>query len=659
MCLGVDACGGRAAGLAWERSDFYHSVMVVLELVRWALNRARSARTVYFLHAVLPSLICVLGSALTLAAEPGRHSILVLDQADTRSPFYSAIFAGLRATATANSAAPVSIFIESLDLSRFNGPLYEASLKAHLRSKYADHHIGVIVVVGATALDLVLRSREELWPQVPVVFCMVDEPTVARLSLSPDVTGSVVRLRFADMMAVARTLVPKLKRIALVGGPWEKQTVYGHFKEEIPAATAGLEVIDLVGLPLADVRRRLASLPPETAIFYTSMETDGAGTSLRAVEALARFADVAKGPIIGTAETFIGHGAAGGFVMTPSAIGDSAARLALRILNGEEPSQIPITPVDAVRPIFDWRQMQRWGIRESRLPPASEIRFRKPSVWEDYHWPITAIAGVIAVQTLLIIGLVYQRRRRHEAEVEARQRLAELAQMNRQATAGQLSASIAHELNQPLGAILNNVEAATLILDSPSPRLHEIRAILDDIKRDDKRASEVIMPLRRFLIRGAVEAREVDLNEVVRDVFAILSAQAAAQDVKLSSTIGEQRLRVSGDRVQLEQVILNLVVNGIEAVSGTANGTREVVCRTWAADSLALVSVRDSGPGIPPEHLDHLFKPFFTTKADGMGMGLCIAQTIIEAHGGKLSAETRPNGAVLHISLPLAKRRRR
>jgi C4-dicarboxylate-specific signal transduction histidine kinase len=344
--------------------------------------------------------------------------------------------------------------------------------------------------------------------------------------------------------------------------------------------------------------------------------------------------------------------------MVPTKIGEEAARLALRILDGENPSQIPPTMGQSVQPIFDWKQIQRWGVRESNLPAGSEIRFREISTWDRYRWEIVAVAAVMLLQAALIIGLLYQRLRRRAAEVDARQRMAELAHMNRQATVGHLSASIAHELNQPLGAILNNVEAAVMLVDAGVSNGRELKAILGDIKRDDQRASEVIKRLRHLLTRGTVDPREVDVNEVVREVFDILSALAAARDVKLGGKLAQQRLRVRGDRVQLEQVILNLLVNGIEAIAGAPNGAREIDCRSWASDGQALISIRDSGPGIPSDHLEQLFEPFFTTKGDGMGMGLCIARTIIEAHGGKISAETRPSGAVFHISLPMAKTQR-
>jgi signal transduction histidine kinase len=597
-------------------------------------------------------LIAFLGS---LAAEAPPRSILVLDQSDTTSPFYYAIFTGLRSAVTADRSAPISVYVESLDLSRFTGPNYEASLTSHLRIKFGDRPPGVLVTVGPTSLQFALRLRSQLWPEVPVVFCMVDEFALKRLSLGPGVTGNFIRLRLSDIMIVAQSLVTNLKHVALVGDAWEAQTVYRHFNEEIPAATAGVEIINLVGLPLAEVRGRVASLPEGTAILYTAMYSDGAGTSLLPREALSRLAESANAPIVGSAETFLEAGATGGFVMRPSAIGLSAGRIALRILNGESPSQIPITMVDAVRPAFDWQRMQRWGVKESSLPAGSEIRFRRPSAWDRYRWEIIAIAAVVLLQAVLIIGLLYQRRRRRKAEIESRQRVKQQAHMKRQATAGQLSASIAHEVNQPLGAILNNVEAAALLVETPSPNLQELKAILGDIKRDDQRASEVIKRLRRLLTRGAVDSAEVDLNTVVREVFDILAALAAVHDVKLGGRLASDRLWVKGDRVQLQQAVLNLIMNGIEAIADARNGEREIVCRSLASDGQALVSIRDSGPGIPSAQLDRLFEPFFTTKDNGMGMGLCIARTIIQAHGGKVSAESRPSGAVFHISLPLIK----
>ena len=589
-------------------------------------------------------------------AEPPPRSVLVLDQSETTSPFYFAIFSGVRSIVTASRGPPVSVYLESVDLDRFRGPVYEASLTSHMRVKYRGRPPGVLVAVGARSLEFALRLRPQLWPDVPIVFCLVDEATLEQLNLGPRVTGNTLRLHLSDMMTVARALVPNLKHVAVVGDAWKGQTVFQNFENEMPAATAGVDLIDLVGLSLAQVRTRVAALPRDAAILYTAMYSDGAGASLLASEALARFADVANAPIVGAAETFVGAGATGGVVMAPAAIGEAAGRLAVRILAGEDASRIPGAAVDAMRPVFDARQLERWGVKEASLPGDSKILFRDQGAWERYRWQMIGIAAVTLFQATLIAALLYQRWRRRTAESEARARMAQLAHMNRRTTVGQLTASIAHELNQPLGAILNNAEAAAMLIDAPSLNREELRAILADIKRDDRRASEVIKRLRRLLARGAAERRVLDLNEVVREVFTILTPQAGALDVTLVSRLESGPLWVEGDSVQLEQVILNLVINGVEALAAAPNGVREVSCRSWEADGRALVSIRDSGAGIEPEQRERLFEPFSTTKTSGMGMGLYIARTIIEAHGGTITAESRSRGAVFHISLPLARR---
>jgi len=251
--------------------------------------------------------------------------------------------------------------------------------------------------------------------------------------------------------------------------------------------------------------------------------------------------------------------------------------------------------------------------------------------------------------------LFFEQRRRRKAEIEARQRMVELAHMNRQATAGE-SSSIAHEINQPLGAILNNTEIAELLLNSPSPSLDDIKEIIAEIKRDDQRASEVIKRLRSLLSKAEVQAQDIDLNDTVREVFELLSVQASSRDVVLGSAPSSQVVRVRGDRIQLQQVILNLVVNGMDAMANGSVRERKITSRTVLADGVAEVSIADCGPGIPSDKLPHLFEPFFTTKEHGMGMGLSISRTIVEAHGGRIWAENQTGGgAIFRMSLPLAK----
>jgi formate hydrogenlyase transcriptional activator len=349
------------------------------------------------------------------------RSVLILDQSGRDSVWFDAFFSAFRSTLNTNSAVQVSVYAEHLDLSRFGGPRYDEGMRIYLRDKFSERPIGVVIAQGSGALEFVLRSRAELWPGVPVIFAAVDEETGKRLSLPPDVTGTLYQRSFRNLVAAARVLVPNLKRIALVGDPFERQAVRGHYKHEVPVFTAEFELIDLMGLPMVELRKRVATLPDDTAIIYTAINIDGAGVAYRPYEGLAAIAEVANRPIVVDVETNMGHGGTGGFVTTPVPVGEAAARLALRILEGEDASKIPVTTGDFTRPVFDWRQLQRFGISESMLPPGSEIRFRSPSVWEQYRWYIIAALTIIAVQAGLIVGLLLQRVRRRRAEAELRE----------------------------------------------------------------------------------------------------------------------------------------------------------------------------------------------------------------------------------------------
>jgi ABC-type uncharacterized transport system substrate-binding protein len=339
--------------------------------LEWAshcdLRAAVGACAIRWLSRVVVASIVVLAFPIAGATVQLPRSVLILDQSGRDSVWFDAFFSAFRSTLNTKSAVQISVYAEHLDLSRFGGPHYDERMRIYLRDKFSDRPIGVVIAQGSGALEFALRSRAELWPGVPVMFASVDEETAKRLNLPPDVTGTLYQRSFRNLMAAARVLVPNLKRIALVGDPFERQAVRGHYKHEVPVFTAEFELIDLMGLPMVELRKRVATLPDDTAIIYTAINIDGAGVAYRPYEGLAAFAEVANRPIVVDVETNMGHGGTGGFVTTPVPVGEAAARLALRILDGEDASKIPVTTGDFTRPVFDWRQLQRFGISESML----------------------------------------------------------------------------------------------------------------------------------------------------------------------------------------------------------------------------------------------------------------------------------------------------
>jgi len=248
--------------------------------------------------------------------------------------------------------------------------------------------------------------------------------------------------------------------------------------------------------------------------------------------------------------------------------------------------------------------------------------------------------------------------RQKKTEEEAQHLRQELAHIGRVSMMGQLASALAHEINQPLGAILRNAEAAELFMQEESPDLDEVRAILADIRKDDQRAGDVIERMRGMLKRRRLDKRHVDVGELVREVAALVRSDAAARHITLDLAVADHLPPVHGDTVHLQQVLLNLIVNGMDALDGTKGGDRRVLV-TGAIDGPKTVeiAVTDSGPGIPIDQLTHIFDPFVTTKPNGMGMGLAISRTIIEAHNGRIWAENRKEGgASFRFTLPIAEK---
>jgi C4-dicarboxylate-specific signal transduction histidine kinase len=243
---------------------------------------------------------------------------------------------------------------------------------------------------------------------------------------------------------------------------------------------------------------------------------------------------------------------------------------------------------------------------------------------------------------------------RKQAELEARQLRDELAHINRLATMGELATSLAHELNQPLTAILNNAQAAQRFLAQDDPDLEELRATVTDIADDDRRARAIIQRLRALLNKGSFKQSRQDISTVIHEVATLVHSDANAKNIVLTLQLDDDLPSVMGDQVQLQQVLLNLIMNGFDAMQ-QMEGARELVLKaTHDSRETITVSVADSGVGLDPEAMKHMFDAFFTTKAEGMGMGLSISRSIIESHDGKLWATPNSKrGMTVHFRLPV------
>jgi C4-dicarboxylate-specific signal transduction histidine kinase len=238
----------------------------------------------------------------------------------------------------------------------------------------------------------------------------------------------------------------------------------------------------------------------------------------------------------------------------------------------------------------------------------------------------------------------------HELDMD----LAELAHGNRVETMGSLAASMAHELNQPIAAAVTQAEAALRWLGAQPPNLEEVRDALHDIVKACNRAGDLVGRMRAFITKAPRRQEGLEINEAILEVISLARGEMLTNQVSVRMHLGEDLPLIRGDRVQLQQVVLNLIVNAVEAMGGTTEGPRELHISTAKGDQKGvLVAVRDSGPGVPPASLRRVFEAFYTTKPDGLGMGLAICRSIIDAHEGRLWVTANaPRGAVFQFTLP-------
>jgi C4-dicarboxylate-specific signal transduction histidine kinase len=312
----------------------------------------------------------------------------------------------------------------------------------------------------------------------------------------------------------------------------------------------------------------------------------------------------------------------------------------------------PSNAMTAPFPVADWRERDLGGGGDAPQPGAPADNDQTGGWKQPYA---LGAAAVIVALAFLSGNLMLEHRRRQQAEMQARHHLATMAHMDRLAAMGQLTASLAHELHQPLGAILRNSEAAKMLLESGRPVNDELKEIVEDIRKDDQRAAEIIRRIRRLLRKREVHNEPVDLNDLVRETVDFVGPAAMFKSVRLETELKASPSIVTGDRVHLQQVLLNLVLNSLDAMADTPTSERRLHVTTSTRNGEIAVAVRDKGAGIASSAMADIFEPFVTTKAEGMGMGLSIARSIIEAHRGRIHAENNSDkGATVRFTIPAA-----
>jgi signal transduction histidine kinase len=599
------------------------------------------------------ALSLVLGARSAIALP--TKTVLVLYSNNRLVPGNVAVDHGLSDVLMSDGGRSVRTFSEFLDRPEFSGDAYEDLEVAYLHGKYATSPPDAIVTVSNEALGFAVRHRAQLFPSAPIVYAVASTATLRNLSPMPaDIIGVPNDYDYSGTIGQALRWQPNAQRLVVVTGasPRDHETET-RLRREVPAVAGNLQTEYWSGLPIAALQSRLATLRSDAVVFTAGFWQDGDGKLFNPRDAAALIARAASAPVYGPFDTFIGTGIVGGSMPSFEGMGRQAGETVTAILAGAAPGTLQLPNATPTTLHIDWRQAQRWGIDEKMIPAGTVIHYKQPTFWEMYRTGAIVALAAFFLETALIAALVLERRRRSAAELATQRLNAQLAHASRLAVAGELTAAIAHEINQPLGAVQTGADAADLILQSGVDRHADLIRIVTRIRNDTMRASDVIRRLRNLLAKQTPERRPFEAGAAMTDVAMMLRPEAERRKITLDTRPAVEALHIQGDRTQIQQVLINLVLNAMDAVADLPDSRRHVEVLMEGRAANVLMTVRDHGQGIALENLPKLFDSFFTTKQRGMGIGLSIARSIVEMHGGRIWAQNcEASGAAFFVELP-------
>ena len=501
----------------------------------------------------------------------------------------------------------------------------------------------LIVTVAGPAAVFARKYRAQLFPDTPLLFAAVDERWLRDAPLGENDTAVAVVNDFPGLVDDILQLLPETKQVFMVMGSGQIGKFWRQeLEESFRRFHDRLTFVWSDDLSFSDLLLRSASLPDDSAIFYLTFGTDAAGAAYADERVMADLHAAANAPLFAKQSVYLGTGVVGGRLMSIDDFIRRTADATIEILSGAPRVEVP--PQSPNQPLFDWRELERWGIPESRLPPGSVVRYRGPSLWSEYWATALIAASAMAVQALLIIGLLLERRGRHRAEADSRRNLALAADASRRETMSALNSSILHELAQPLSSMILNAQALQMMVAANRATPDTIEEILSDIQTEGTLATQIIDRHRTMLRTRRLQKKPIDLHAVVNESLALVAHDMRARQIEATVNLSSNPCVISGDSVLLQQVLVNLVVNAMDAMAETPRKRRRVTISSKVTATAVEVSVRDTGPGLHADVIGTLFTPFVTTKSHGLGIGLTIARRIVDAHGGTIAAHNNPEG---------------
>lgn len=596
-----------------------------------------------------------------LAQQEEPKNILVIFSMNQGVVAYQLILENFKNVLREEYNKPFKLFTEYLDLGKFPNISYQQFIFDQINAKYKNINLDLVVCVGPSIITLIDDYAEQYLKEIPAISLDFRDPfdPQKKYSLNSKTTKILLDIDAKSNFELAFKLFPKTSSVYVISGSSNVDKFILKIVRNASLEYAKFKKINFwQDIPMDVLLEEVSHIPDKSIIIIPSFSQDALGTTYNTAEVVRLVAQKTNTPIFVLLDTPFGEGALGGFVGSMKFIGIKSGKAAIQILNGADPQSVVVDDIELNRYMFDWKELKKWDLINSDLIPNNSIILNgEIDFINKYMWIILVGILFLIFQSLLIANLFRLNKKQKimtQQIIESETKYRELVREDRLQRMAELTASLAHELNQPLTAILSSAQAGIRFINSNRADQETIKELFQNIVEDDKRAASIISSVRSMMKLEKREKEKVELNSLINEVVQIFKGEASKQKIRLEVDLLESPVFIFADSIQIQQVLLNFLFNASHAMEGVDPQKKLIRISETLSDSSVIIKVRDYGIGIKKEIKETIFKPFTTTRDNGFGIGLAISKSIIEAHKGKISAENNPDeGATFSLELKL------
>ena len=497
-------------------------------------------------------------------------------------PAYRPILEGIRQNLIAEFGDSYSLHTEYLEIDNYSIENYPKSIFDIYNNKYRKIKLDLLIVVGRNAVDVIKNNAEDFLLNLPTIsidFDFSNYGYIKNLKLNEKTSVVGLKLDVTKMISTALSLFPATSTIYLVGGT----TSFDKFMMSIAlkasqSISKNTKIITITDISMDMILKQVMKLPDNSIVFVPSFNTDTKFVPYRNTEAIRLISTSANAPVFSYSDMGLGEGSIGGYLLSFKNVGLISGVIAIKILNGADPNSFKITERDYYEYVFDWKQLKSWNLINSDLiPDGSTIMYEDISFVNKYKWVGGLVLLFIVMQTLLIANFIRLNRNQKvmtKKIMDSENRYRDFLHQDRSLRLGQLTASLSHEINQPLTAILSNAQAGIRFINSGEGDLNLLKQIFQKIVESDKRSASIIRSIRGMMKLKVREKAKVELNNLINEVIAVYQNESSRKNIMLETNLWKEPIFVLADHIQMQQVLLNLISNASQSLNNVIQSNK-------------------------------------------------------------------------------------